>query len=640
MFELNGFDMNTQSPMPKIEDYINAIKSPQDNLNKLKRFRPFLYPDGSMDFWFNEDCVVFHMIDSLQDNYEFGLECCLTDEYFERQRLQNLSVPNNDVRIYETELKIPGFSSHKYIYPVILHRMYIRRQSTSEYVSQEKGKDFAISKDGKTLLYWKMPSGIIGKSYLDAFIPEGVEIIADGAFAGCGNLDSLYLPKSLKKIGRGAFMCCGALKLYLESEHIEAIDEYAFWGCRLKMRSGIDILSKIIGKISMHAFANTIIHIKYNEEYKVQRIKKGEEWSLAFYPYDPQEWNRNNNPLPNDDSIWNEAVEDRNGVMYDKNYKYVLRCNNKNLIKYTIKESAIGILPDAFGSLKKITEIELSQVKHIGASAFNGCESLKHIKFGSCIQHIGEYAFAGTSIENLILPKSVSYLGYRAFGYCENLSSVEIMSSIDTINPESFRDCKLLNSVSISDSVVSIERMAFANCISLQKVHLSKHLIKIGELAFCNCAIKEIELPKSLLHMEYSPFSGCYNTKIHSKSPLFCANDQFLLGYNKTRLISYLANEINLVIPGTVKVILGYSLTNKNKNAKIYLPNSVNVIGHWAFRYARAKQINFPRSITFVKTGFDYCTSIELYIIDESKSALFNDSVYNSKILRYSQVNF
>ena len=602
--------------MPSIEDYINAIKSPQDNLNKLKRFRPFLKYDGSMDFWFNEECIVFRMVDSLQEYYEFGLECCLTNDYLEKQRQIISSKSSKDIRIYEEELNVHSLSREKYLFPVILHKDYHKVEYPNNNLRLKEEETFAISEDGKTLLYWKMPSGMIGKSFMGAFIPEGIEIIAEGAFAGCNNLEVLYLPKSLKRIGRGAFMSCGGFELYLKSDHIEEIDEYAFWDCKLKMKSGIENLSNITGKISENAFTNALIYISFNNEYKVQRVKNGNKWSLDFTKYNFQEEYNNKNPFPDEDKILVDSVEDEYGVVYDKDYQYVLRCKNKDLTKYKVKKSAIGIFSGAFGGLINLVEINLSQVKYIG-----------------------ECAFAGSGIKNLKLPKSVSHLGYRAFGYCENLYSVEISSSIDTINPETFRDCPLLNFVSISESVVSIERMAFANCISLNSLHLSKCLIKIGELAFCNCAIKELELPKSLLHMDYSPFSGCRNTRIKSKSPLFYANEQFLLGYHNTRLISYLADEINIVVPGTVKSILGYSLTNKNKNARIYLPDSVNIIGHWAFRYAKAKQVNFPKSLCFVKISFDYFSNIESYIVNESALDLLKDLKTNPHIIKYNDEN-
>lgn len=601
--------------MPTIKDYIEAIKSPQDNLNRLKRFRPFLQYDGSMDFWFNEESIVFHMIDSLQDNYEFGLECCLKQEYFEKQKHTILSAPDKDICLYEAELNVSQGPNKRSLYPVILHRKYVKKQKSNEYVFTREEEPFEISEDGKTLLYWKMPSGIIGTGFSGAYIPEGIEIIADGAFAGCQNLIQVSFPKSLKKIGRGAFLGSCGFELYLNSEHIEEIGDYAFEGCVLNIRYGIENLLKISGKIGAQAFKNAII--RYHDEYKPCRVKNGRVWSLNILPYNFQEEINNNNPFPNDNSIWNETVVDKDGVVYDKTNRYVLRCNNKGLIKYTIKETAIGVFPDAFAGLEKLNEIDLSCVKYIGEGAFSYCNNLKFIKFGPYVEYLGPRAFAGTG-----------------------LNEIQIPPLIRNIPEELFRNCKSLTSVMIPDNVVSIERLAFGNCSSLQKINMPKCLIKIGELAFCNCIIGEIKLPKSLLHMDYSPFSGCRKTRILSDSPLFYANEQFLLGYQKTRLISYLADETNIVIPGTVKVILGYSLLNKNRTAKIFLPNSVEYIGHWAFSSTKAKQINFPKSVTYVKSSFDYGTCIESYIIEENSVKLLEGkSQSNTPILKYNKKN-
>jgi hypothetical protein len=411
-------------------------------------------------------------------------------------------------------------------------------------------------------------------------------------------------------------MSCGGFELYIKSEHIEEIDEYAFWGCELNVKLGIENLSNVVGKISAQAFSNAIIYISYNNEYKVQRVKNGKKWSLEFTKYNFQEEIKKANPFPNDDSIWEEVVEDEDGVIYDKNYKYVLRCNNKELLKYKVKESAIGIYSNAFENLEKFVEIDLSSIKFIGDNAFRYCKNLKSIKMGTNIQYFGLHVFAGSGIEEIQIPPS-----------------------LDRIPEETFRDCELLTNVTIPDSVISIERLAFGNCLSLHTINLPNNIISIGELAFCNCQLEEIYLPKSLLHMDYSPFCGCRNTSIISKSPLFYANEQFLLGYHNTRLISYLADETNIVVPGTVKSILGYSLLNKNKNAKIYLPNSVNIIGHWAFRYAKAKQVNFPKSLSYVKNSFDYFSYIETYIINESTLDLLKDLKTNPHMIMYNDEN-
>ena len=45
----------------------------------------------------------------------------------------------------------------------------------------------------------------------EMFVPEGVEEIAPGAFAGMKNLRRVQLPKTLRRIGAAAFYGCGNL---------------------------------------------------------------------------------------------------------------------------------------------------------------------------------------------------------------------------------------------------------------------------------------------------------------------------------------------------------------------------------------------------------------------------------------------
>ena len=171
-------------------------------------------------------------------------------------------------------------------------------------------------------------------------------------------------------------------------------------------------------------------------------------------------------------------------------------------------------------------------------------------------------------------------------------------------------------------------------------MHILNYINKFDIIRFLYQYLYQI--PK-LVAMDYSPFLGCTNIKISSESPFFFANEQFLLGYNKTRLISYLLDEINIVIPGTVKVVLGYSLSNKKYAKRIYLPDSVEYIGHWAFRDTHAESINFPKSISFVKSSFDKLIQ-DFGFVDEfdrdikknqDKLLLYNKSKSNNIINYY-----
>ena len=336
------------------------------------------------------------------------------------------------------------------------------------------------------------------------------------------------------------------------------------------------------------------------------------------------------------DNLIKNSVVDEYGVVYDSNYRYILACNNKEIKKYKIKKSTIGIYQFAFFSAKQLSEIDLSNVKLIGNKAFSACEKLESIHGGEFIEFIGEEAFSFTAIKKVSLPITLKRMHYGVFMCCKNLEEVIDKSCLHEIAGGTFQNCNSLHSVKLNDEVCVLGRMTFAHCTSLTNFILPPNIRKLGELCFLKCSFNEIVLPKSLVAMDYSPFCGCTGLKIDSKSPFFYANKQFLLGYNKTRLISYLLDETNIVVPGTVKSILGYSLCNKTKALSIFLPDSVECIGHWAFRYAKADSVNFPKSVRFVKSSFDYNGSIKRYLISTAqRNLLLGSKAYGTVIEEY-----
>jgi len=56
-------------------------------------------------------------------------------------------------------------------------------------------------------------------------------------------------------------------------------------------------------------------------------------------------------------------------------------------------------------------------VKYIDSMAFANTDYVKSISFGRNIGVIGNYAFARSSIENIIIPNTVTTIGDRAFYY-------------------------------------------------------------------------------------------------------------------------------------------------------------------------------------------------------------------------------
>ena len=70
-----------------------------------------------------------------------------------------------------------------------------------------------------------------GQLVTEVNIPEGVESIKAGAFAGCSSIKKLSLPKSVKDIGNGAFQDCRNLEIINMPYGLKTIGHYAFSGC-------------------------------------------------------------------------------------------------------------------------------------------------------------------------------------------------------------------------------------------------------------------------------------------------------------------------------------------------------------------------------------------------------------------------
>ena len=467
-------------------------------------------------------------------------------------------------------------------------------------------------------------------------IPEGVENIADGAFSGCDKIYLVIFPKSLRRIGNWAFAGSFGFKAIFKCEQLEEIGEYAFYGCFIHMEKGLDNLPKPIKKIDETSFKNCCIYSRFQGQYYSVNIKKIDSlWHLNLLPEELKPETNFETELDSD-SLFYSSKEDEYGVVYDASYTYILECKNKELNSYKVKNTTIGILQNSFADLEKLTEIDLSDTQHIGDYAFSGCKKLSVVKMGKYLKTIGKCAFSNTGILKLKLPVSLVKMDSAVLENCKELEEVQINSPLEKIPDKTFNSCSALHTVIFLKTIKIIERLSFARCSSLKNFKLPNGIRQLGELCFASCKFETIVLPKSLIIMEYSPFCGCKDVHIVSESPFFYANEKFLLGYNRTRLISYLGDEKNIVIPGSVREILGYSLCNRGNDSKIFLPDSVNIIGHWAFRSACAECINFPKSLFYIKSGFDYCGGIKAYMINDSqKEYLKKITMYNNNLIMY-----
>lgn len=110
---------------------------------------------------------------------------------------------------------------------------------------------------------------------------------------------------------------------------------------------------------------------------------------------------------------------------------------------------------------------------------------------GKPVLKIGESAFRGKSIKEIIIPDSVTSIGEGAFRDCTGLTMVNWnateCTSVGSYNHPIFDGCSNLATVNIGDNVKIIPSYAFRGCTGLTSATIGSSVTSIGWRAFYNC---------------------------------------------------------------------------------------------------------------------------------------------------------
>ena len=149
-------------------------------------------------------------------------------------------------------------------------------------------------------------------------------------------------------------------------------------------------------------------------------------------------------------------------------------------------------------------------VTEIADHAFGEQEYITSVIIPDSVTSIGYRAFSECSMTNVVIPDSVTSIGSYAFYWCDSLTSVVIGDSVTSIGEWVFQDCSSLTSVVIGESVTRIGYRAFSGCSSLTSVEIPDSVTSIGGYAFYQCSsLTSIEIPDSVTSIESDAFYQC-----------------------------------------------------------------------------------------------------------------------------------
>lgn len=227
------------------------------------------------------------------------------------------------------------------------------------------------------------------------------------------------------------------------------------------------------------------------------------------------------------------------------------------------------------------------------------------------ITSVGYYAFLNcTALSNVTLGKGMSYLGYGMFEGCSNLTKIDIPSNVKLIFDESFYGCTSLSEVNISEGVLEINEKTFYNTPALKSIKLPSTLTTISNAAFTESGLTSINIPNSVTALgeetssTYSVFYGCKSL------------EEVTIGSGiKTIQASTFAS-----LPALKKVTLAEGVeTIKDKAfyncpqlANINFPNSLKVIGDSAFSGIAITEFTLPKNIEQIDSNaFSDCINLK-----------------------------
>ncbi|MDE7348513.1 MAG: leucine-rich repeat domain-containing protein, partial [Clostridia bacterium] len=251
----------------------------------------------------------------------------------------------------------------------------------------------------------------------------------------------------------------------------------------------------------------------------------------------------------------------------------------------------------AFSGCTSLTNIEIpSSVTYLGSNAFKDCGKLKSIEIPTSVTSIGSSVFSGCiSLESMTLPfvgDGKAYVaGAQLFGYIfgssEYTGGVSVNQYINKTKYHTFCIPSSLKSVRITGG--NVDEGAFSGCSSLESIEIPTSTIR--KYVFMGCSkLTNIKMPSNVTFIGEYAFAGTAIKNIELAS-------DFIGG------------------------VSDYAFSGCSKLESVEMPSGVNSIGECAFaNCSRLMSVVIPSSVKNIGgNAFYSCSSLTIYCVVQGK---------------------
>ena len=642
---------------PLISEYIEAIRSAEDNFDKLINLRPVLDDNGNPIMSSGNFAVVFKMKDVLTDRL-FAVKCFIKDQEERGERYSKITeeleyVSSSyilHVRYLKRELFVNAAGCNVKEFPVLVMD-WVEGQPLDAYLRQHINDKYELQM--LAYRFCKMGAWLLSQSFAHGDIkPDNILVREDGTLV-LVDYDGMFVPslegEKANEMGSPDFQH----PLRTEQDFDEHIDDFSIASIALSLKAialnpllynqygtadrllfsaadyrdiGSSISLQTIVKLSSESELSILLGIFFLS------LAKNSLSSVSFrllLLHEPEKPAIEVLSTKITDEERKNAIIDAYGAKYTADGLKLIELPNVWTREYRIKEGTKVIGDNAFSHFFPISITIPDSVKRIGDGAFYGCYTLTSLTIPDRVTNIGDYVFSWcSSLTTITIPNSVTSIGNNAFSYCESLTSITIPDSVTSIGNHAFSGCSSLTSITIPDIVTSIGNYVFSGCSSLISITIPDIVTSIGDHAFMGCSsLISITIPDSVTSIGEHAFSRC-----SSLTSITIPDSVTSIGFGTFCACSSLTS---IIIPNSVTSIGSWAFDSCSSLTSITIPDSVTSIGDYAFvNCSSLISITIPDSVTSIGDGAFYgCESLISITIPDSVTSIGDGAFYGCSSL-------
>ena len=250
-----------------------------------------------------------------------------------------------------------------------------------------------------------------------------------------------------------------------------------------------------------------------------------------------------------------------------------------NCTRLTINTRQLTEIPNnAFFAMVSLTSVTIPEgVKTIGDNAFASCEQLSTVNLSSTVEEIGQSCFMGDPIRSIDL-KNLKRIAYMSFGRCESLTTITGGGQLEFIDNAAFVRCDALTAVNFPEGVKTLFGNTFFRCAEL----------------------RSLNLPTSLQCVGVNPVTGCEQLSsltVTAGSSYFKAIDGALYATTGATVVGQEPNANGDPDQPTVLVAVA-SATPKRA---LDIPEGVTTLGVQSMREVELTRVTLPSTLTTIR---------------------------------------